>query len=92
MTTEVNEPIKVGAIFGDNNKKLKPVWFVWSGRKYNVLEITYIWTERMGKASIHHFTVTDGANLFAISYNTDTLVWTLRSVETDGYTQDAHTR
>lgn len=83
MTTEVNEPIKVGAIFGDNKKKLKPVWFVWGSRKYNVREITYIWTEKSGKASIHHFTVTDGTNLFAISYNTDTLVWMLRSVETD---------
>lgn len=84
MITEVNEPIKVGAIFGDNKKKLKPVWFVWSGRKYDIKEITYIWTERVGKASIHHFTVTDSANLFDISYSTDNLVWTLHSVETAG--------
>ncbi|MCF6156957.1 MAG: hypothetical protein E3K36_17370 [Candidatus Brocadia sp.] len=84
MITEINEPIKVGAIFGDNKKKLKPVWFVWSGRKYDVKEITYIWTERVGKASIHHFTVTDAASLFDISYNTDTLLWILHSIETDG--------
>lgn len=84
MTTEVNEPIKVGAIFGDNKKKIKPVWFIWGNRKYNVREITYIWTEKAEKTSMHHFTVTDGTNLFAISYNTDTLVWTLRSAETDG--------
>lgn len=84
MTTEVNEPIKVGAIFGDNKKKLKPVWFVWGSRKYNVREITYIWTEKSGKASIHHFTVTDSANLFDISYSTDTLAWILHSVETAG--------
>ncbi len=25
MTTEVNEPIKVGAVFGDNKKDIKPV-------------------------------------------------------------------
>lgn len=84
MITEINEPIKVGAVFGDNQKKLKPVWFIWSGQKYLVQKITYIWTDRMGKASIHHFTVTDGVNLFSISYNTDTLVWTLHSVETAG--------
>lgn len=83
MITEVHEPIKVGAIFGDNKKKLKPVWFVWSNRKYDIKEITYIWTEKARKASIHHFTVTDGANLFDISYSTDTLVWTLHSLETD---------
>ncbi|MFN3531381.1 MAG: hypothetical protein ACK41Q_02545 [Candidatus Brocadia sp.] len=84
MITEVNEPVTVGVIFGDNKKKLKPVWFVWSGRKYSVQEITYIWTERIGKASIHHFTISDGANLFDISFNTDTLIWILHSVETDG--------
>ncbi len=84
MITEVNEPIKVGAIFGDNKKKLKPVWFVWSGKKYDIREITYIWTQKTGKSSIHHFTVTDGANLFDISYSADTIVWTLHSIETAG--------
>ncbi len=84
MITEINEPIKVGAIFGDNKKKLKPVWFVWGGRKYNIREITYIWTEKTGKSVICHFAVADGANLFNISYSTDSLVWTLHSVETAG--------
>ena len=84
MITEINETIKVGAIFGDNKKKLKPVWFVWSSRKYDVKEITYVWMEKIGNANRHHFTVTDGANLFTISYNTNTLVWTLHSIETMG--------
>ena len=84
MTTEINEMIQVGAIFGDNKKKLKPVWFIWGGRRYNIQEITYIWTERTGKAVVHYFTVTDGANLFSISYNTDTLVWTLHSMHREG--------
>ena len=84
MITEINESIKVGAIFGDNKKKLKPVWFVWSGRKYAVQEITYVWTERLGKAVVHYFAVTDGATLFSLSYNADTLLWTLHSIETAG--------
>ncbi|GJQ49178.1 hypothetical protein KsCSTR_19600 [Candidatus Kuenenia stuttgartiensis] len=44
MITEVHEAIKVGAIFGDNKKKLKPVWFIWNGTKYTIREITYIIT------------------------------------------------
>lgn len=84
MITEVNEPIKVGAVFGDNKKKLKPVWFVWSNREYRIKEITYIWAERVGKAVLHHFTVTDSANLFTISYNTETLVWILHSIDMMG--------
>ena len=39
MITEINETIKVGAIFGDNKKKLKPVWFIWSSRKYLVRKL-----------------------------------------------------
>lgn len=84
MITEINETIKVGAVFGDKRKKLKPVWFIWSDRKYLIQEITYIWTEKTGKSIIHYFTVTDGVNLFSISYNTDTLVWTLHFVDTAG--------
>jgi hypothetical protein len=84
MITEINEMIQVGAIFGDNKKKLKPVWFIWNGRKYNIQGITYTWTERIGKENLHYFTVTDNDNLFSLSYNTDTLVWTLHSVETTG--------
>lgn len=84
MITEIHEAIKVGAIFGDNKKKLKPVWFIWNGRKYTIRKITYVWTERVGKTVIHYFTVTEGDNLFSISYNTDTLLWTLHSIETAG--------
>ena len=84
MITEIHEAIKVGAIFGDNKKKLKPVWFIWNGIKYTIREITYVWTERVGKTVIHYFTVTEGANLFSISYNTDTLLWTLHSIENAG--------
>ncbi|TLD42354.1 MAG: hypothetical protein JETT_1288 [Candidatus Jettenia ecosi] len=84
MITEINEPIKVGAIFGDNKRKLKPVWFLWSNREYRIKEITYTWTERAGRAVLHHFTVTDSIHLFTISYNTETLVWTLHSIEMIG--------
>ncbi|MGQ3683980.1 MAG: hypothetical protein ACUBOA_03025 [Candidatus Loosdrechtia sp.] len=84
MITEVNEPVKVGAIFGDKKKKLRPVWFVWSNQEYRIREITYIWKERAGEAVVYYFTVTDNVNLFTISYNTETLIWTLHSIEMAG--------
>ncbi|MDR4507161.1 MAG: hypothetical protein MRJ65_02795 [Candidatus Brocadiaceae bacterium] len=84
MITEINETIKVGAIFGDKKKKIKPVWFIWSGQKYPVREVTYIWATRTGKAVIYHFTVTDSVNLFTLSYNTETLQWVLHTIETAG--------
>jgi hypothetical protein len=82
MITSINEPIRVGAIFG-NGKKIKPVWFVWNKRRHPVKEITYSWKSKEGRATIYSFSVTDGNSLYEIAYNAETLSWKLRAVETE---------
>ncbi len=77
----INEPVKVGAVFGDGKKKIRPVWFKWNGREYRIESITYTWTSRQGRAPIYHFSVTDGANLYELQYNTESSVWKLASVD-----------
>ena len=87
MITEIDEPIKVGVVFGADSiggKKIKPVWFVWKERQYRIKEVTYTWTNKDGRASVHSFSVTDGQNLYEISYNTETRVWRLVAVEVEG--------
>ena len=87
MITEIGEPIKVGAVFGADcigGKKIKPVWFAWKGRQYRIKEVTYTWTNKEGMACVHYFSVTDGQNLYEISYNTETMVWKLIAIETEG--------
>jgi len=87
MITKINEPIKVGAVFGADSiggKKLKPVWFVWKERQYRIKEVTYTWTNKEGRAFVHSFSVTDDQNLYEISYNTETMVWKLVAVEMEG--------
>lgn len=79
MFTQIEEKIKVGAIFGDG-QKIKPVWFVWSGRKHQVKEVTYTWRDRQGRASLYYFSVTDGQALYELSFNDQTLVWTLKKI------------
>ncbi len=78
MITELNEPIEVGAIFRRGG--IRPVWFLWKGRKYGVREITYRWKERAGESWRHSFSVFDGANTFELVYDSKTLEWRLGRV------------
>ena len=82
MGTEVNEPIKVGAVF--NRSVVKPAWFIWGQRRYTVKEVTQRWQTKEGQASILHLGVTDGASCFELTFNQYSLVWHLASVESNG--------
>lgn len=82
MSTEVREPIKVGAVF--ESGAVKPAWFIWNSRRYQVSEVTMRWQTQEGKASILHLSVTDGGNLFELTFNQQSLVWELAAVEANG--------
>ncbi|MFH1367999.1 MAG: hypothetical protein ABII64_02605 [Elusimicrobiota bacterium] len=80
--TIINEPIDVGAVFGKN--KIRPKWFLWKNRKYEIKETTFTWQDREGEANIIFFSVTDGATLFEISLNQKTLAWRLEKSTVNG--------
>lgn len=79
MAVEINEPIKVGAIF--SRGEIRPVWFSWNGRQVRVSETTFFWRTREGSAAILHFSVTDGQGLYEICYNNESHVWRLTKAE-----------
>jgi hypothetical protein len=79
MPVEINEPIKVGAIFSGG--EIKPVWFSRNGRQVRVSETTFTWKTRAGSAAILHFSVTDGQGLYEICYNAETLEGGLLNAE-----------
>lgn len=79
MVVVIGEVIKVGAVFGGG--KVLPRWFVWKGRKYTVEEITYTWKDKEGRETLHHFSVTDGSDLFELCYREREMSWYLASVE-----------
>ena len=83
----LNENVKVYAIYGDcpsmgtvtkfPHDKLRPVMFIWRNREYRVQDVTYVWREIQGQAEVYHFTVSDGASVFELSYNAKALDWTI---------------
>lgn len=82
MLQRVKEDLRVAVIFGPGTS-IRPVWFDRRGRKYPVKEVTYTWQERQGEATILHFAVSDGADLYELSYNSGSQMWTLAGIETE---------
>lgn len=77
----IDEPISVIASFG-LPYKIKPVRFKWSGKLFEIKEITYTWQTKEGQTRKYHFTATDGKTLFELSFNTVSLLWRIENVET----------
>lgn len=80
MSVTIGDPVRVGVVFG-GQPNVRPVWFLWSGREVRVREITYTWRTREGRAVVHHFAVTDGANVYELRYDTEHMQWTLAGAE-----------
>ncbi len=77
----IAEPVQVGVVFRDNT--VSPKWFVWNNIKYPVREVTYTWHVRRGEALLLYFSVTDGTNLYELSFNQKSLKWYLNKVYVD---------
>ncbi len=75
---EVNEKIKVGAVFDGN--RVAPKWFFWGRRKHDVKTVEHVWRSKEGEAPLLFFAVTDGANVFELRLNQKTLEWRLEKV------------
>lgn len=84
MLTRVGERVVAGFVFRKEGQKMELKWFLWKGRKLEIKKTTYVWRERDGRELIHRFVVTDGKDLYELSYRQEGLMWFLEAVETDG--------
>lgn len=74
------EPVAVGAIF-EPPARVRPAWFIWNGRKIKVVRTNHAWSEREGRATLYHFSVSDGTDTFHLVMNNDTQSWHLEEVQ-----------
>ena len=79
MVVFLNQNISVAAVFKGGD--VFPRWFLYCGRKVAVQEVTYTWKEQKGAAMLHHFAVSDGANLYDIAFQPVALSWSIEAVE-----------
>jgi hypothetical protein len=79
MVVYLNEPIQVGAVFKKSG--VVPRWFLYHGKKIRIQEVTYVWKENVGQALYHHFSVSDGMNLYDLMFQPERLYWRLAAIE-----------
>ena len=82
MISSVNERVKVLALFDEEG--VKPLRFQWRGMTYPVRQITLRWKERKGGGPAYRFAVSDGANAFQLTYNSECLNWRLEAADLSG--------
>ena len=80
---EVNERIKVGAVF-EGDRRVTTKWFFWRARKHEVRSVEHSWRGKEGETPLLYLTVTDGANVYQIQLNQSTLEWRLDRVYMEG--------
>lgn len=80
MITEIKERIDVGVVFKNGDLKIK--WFIWKNRKIEVKKITYKWKRKIGEKNIYNFAVTNGTDIFEISFITEDFIWYLEKIHT----------
>jgi hypothetical protein len=78
---QIGETISVIVSFG-LPYKIRPVKFKWTGKVFEVKEITYFWITKEGQSTIYHFSVSDGKTLYELSFDTTSLMWRLENLET----------
>ncbi len=78
---ETLEPVTVVALFG-GRPPVRPVKFRWAGRVVQIKEVTYHWIEPKGRKRLHHFSVTDGNNLYLLRFDPEALAWWVAGIET----------
>ena len=79
---EIQEPIEVEARF--SSRGMRPLRFLWQGRRHEVREVTCAWSERDGLLVHRCFTVTDGAACYELRFDARDLRWQLIKVALDG--------
>lgn len=80
--TAIREPIRVAVDFSPvaGIDRVRPLAFVWAGRKYRITKLNLRYKRTHGKRFIWCFAVSDNANSYVLSYDPDELSWLLEEL------------
>ena len=79
-----HQKIRVFADFSlcqNNLKRVIPKAFFWAGRRYDIQSVNLVYQRRRGDKFDWCFAVSDLANAFVLSFNPESLEWTLDEVQ-----------
>lgn len=80
---EIHDPVEVIALF--RRGKLSPLKFRWKERVFSVKCVNGGWNTSEGAVRFHHFAVmTEGPDVYELSYNERSQEWMLEKVSMAG--------
>jgi hypothetical protein len=74
---KINERVSVVTVYNRDKGITMPRKMRWQGRDYLMVKLANHHKIRLGRTIIHIFHVTDGHIDFRLSFDTDSLIWTL---------------
>ena len=80
MYENINERIKVVAVFGDTYRDVRPFKAEWRGKEIVVKQVSYIHPTKVAGNVRHVFSVTDGANYYELIFDAIDLSWLIGRV------------
>ncbi len=83
MVTQVEEPVDVSAVFREG--RMRPVAFLWRGRKYAVRRCLGSYRFTRGRyLEIYFSVVSEGPDVYELRFSTRDMRWTLMRVHCPG--------
>ena len=80
MIEAINEKVSVITVHNQQTHSVMPYKMRWQGRDYVIKKLGFHHTVRNGRTLLHKFSVSTGAMDFRLSYDTESLIWTLEEV------------
>ncbi len=80
---DIADPIEVIALF--RGGKMRPLKFRWRNREYKVERVNGGWMTDEGRCRFYHYSVmSDGPDVYEISYNSEKFHWLIDRVCLEG--------
>ena len=70
-----NDPVRVFSLF--DGRKVKPYFFEWGGRRYEVDNVLNVHSKFEGRERVHFFSVANQSEFFNLKFHTEKMEWYL---------------
>ena len=75
---KIRESVRVAVDF--SGPKVRPMAFMWSGKKYVVEKVNLVYKRQHGDRFLWCFAVSDEVNSYVLLYDPEDLSWTLEEI------------
>jgi hypothetical protein len=75
---QIGDQVAVQALFEKGG--LRPLAFLWEGRRYPVEQVRFRWQTREGRATLHFFALVAGGQACELSFHSEALTWKLEKI------------